>query len=208
MKLYGNIQSACTRTVLMVCAEKNATLEIVTVDLSKGEHKTSGHISINPFGKIPVLEVDGLFLYESNAICSYLDDVLPGQKLSPIDAVKRAVMNKWLNINNCYFTPNAYTVVLQKIFLPMYGQQTDDAAVNDAIEKLKPVFSAMEEDLSRSTYLADENVTLADIVLVQYTDFLLKAGCEKLVFEHENVRRWWHSMSQRSSYNNVDKYME
>lgn len=207
MKLIGNIQSACTRTVLMVCAEKNYPIELESIDLSVGENRTDSHLAKHPFGRIPVLESEEFVLYESNAICSYLDDVLPGISLTPKSEMQRAIMQKWLSINNCYFTPNAYTVVLQKIFMPMYEQEPDHAAIEDAIEKLKPVFIAMESDLAKNEFLAGNDVSLADIVLIQYTDFLLKAGCEKVVFEHENVRRWWHAMSQRASYGNVDKFV-
>ncbi len=45
----------------------------VSVDLTTGEHKAPGHLSRNPQGLVPVLEIDGLRLTQSLAILDYLD---------------------------------------------------------------------------------------------------------------------------------------
>lgn len=57
--------STCTRRVLTTANEIGVTVELVPVDLSKGEHKTEEYLSTKqPFGVIPVLEVSILY-----AIC-------------------------------------------------------------------------------------------------------------------------------------------
>ena len=203
MKLYGSKQSACTRSVTMVMVEKGASTDFVDVELSRGEHRGDAHLARNPFGRIPVLEHEGLVVYESQAINRYLDAVLPGPALMPAEPAGRAVADQWLSIDSCYFQPQAYNVVLHKIFLPMMGGQPDLAVIGSSEEKLAVVYQAMDAQLARGQYLAGGAVTLADLAFVQYTDFLLQAKCEQLVFAHENVRRWWHAMSQRESYKNT-----
>lgn len=202
MRLYGNRNSACTRSVLMVLAEKGVSVDFVDLDLSKGENRSESHLMLNPFGKIPVLEDDSMTLYESQGINRYLDAILPGIQLTPSDVRCRARMDQWLCIDSSYFMPQAFNVVLQKIFLPMMGGETDHAVVGAAEENLKVVYRAMDAALEHSTYLAGEQVSLADLAFVQYTDFLLQAKCENLIFGHEIVRRWWHLMAQRESYKN------
>lgn len=200
MKIYGNEQSACTRSVLMVFAEKNTPVEFVSIDLAKGENRSEEHLKRNPFGKIPVLETKHQVAYEAQAINRYLDKKLPGISLTPEDDELKLRMDKWMSIDCSYFTPQAYIVVLNKIFLPMFGGQPDQAAIKEASEVLKVIYKAMHDELENSEYLAGDEVSLADISFVQYTDYLLKAQCESIVFEHENVRRWWHKMTQRDSY--------
>ena len=39
----------------------------------------------NPIGLVPVLEIDGKVLYESNVCNEYLDNVYPSPKLMPTD---------------------------------------------------------------------------------------------------------------------------
>lgn len=200
MKIYGNDQSACTRTVLMVLAEKKTPVEFVNIDLAKGENKTEEHLKRNPFGKIPVLETKTQTVYEAQAITRYLDKTLEGIQLTPKDNELSLRMDQWMSIDSSYFTPQAYNVVFNKIFLPMFGGETNEVVVNESCEALKIIYKSMNDELEKSEYLAGDEVSLADISFVQYTDYLLKAQCETIVFEHENVRRWWHKMTQRDSY--------
>lgn len=65
LKLYGTPLSTCVKRVRLALEEKGIEYEIVPVDLSKGEHKTESYLEKQPFGKIPVLEDDGFFIFGS-----------------------------------------------------------------------------------------------------------------------------------------------
>lgn len=73
-----------------VALEKGHQPRLVRLDFAKGEHKTSAMRALNPRGTIPVLEHDGHAVYETLAILSYLDDVLPGPELMPREPPARA----------------------------------------------------------------------------------------------------------------------
>jgi glutathione S-transferase len=45
---------------------------------------------LNPAGRVPVLEVDGVVVRESSAICDWLQDVRSGPSLWPEDPQRRA----------------------------------------------------------------------------------------------------------------------
>lgn len=63
----------------------------VTVNLSEGEQRQPEHLSRNPFGKLPVLELDdGTCLIESLAIIEYLEERHPDPPLIGRDALERA----------------------------------------------------------------------------------------------------------------------
>jgi glutathione S-transferase len=85
IKIHGSPFSTCTKRVLTVCAEKNIPYELVTLNFAIAEHKTPAFLALQPFGKVPVLEDDGLFVFESRAICKYLEVKFAGQgtKLMP-----------------------------------------------------------------------------------------------------------------------------
>ena len=55
VKLYGFSRSTCTRLVALICKEKGIPYELVTVDLSKREHKGVEFLKIQPFGQIPYI---------------------------------------------------------------------------------------------------------------------------------------------------------
>lgn len=187
----------------MVLVEKDVPVAFENVDISRGAHHSDAHLARNPFGRIPVLEHRGLQVYESQAINRYLDAVLPGPALMPATPAGRAVVDQWTSIQSGDFQPHARNLVLHKVLLPRMGAQPDMAVIGNAEEKLTAVFHAMETQLERSDYLAGDAVTLADLSFVPYTDFLLQAQCESLVFVHKNLRRWWCAMSLRESYRNM-----
>src|SRR5688572_4269652 len=60
------------RKPLIALAELEVPYELRWVDLSKGEQRTPEFLALNPNNKIPVLEDDGMVLWESGAILLYL----------------------------------------------------------------------------------------------------------------------------------------
>lgn len=87
IKVHCLPQSTCSRRVLVALEEKNVPYEIVIVNLLADEHKKPAFLAKQPFGKIPVLEDDGFFVYESRAIAKYIAKKYEGQgtKLIPAD---------------------------------------------------------------------------------------------------------------------------
>ena len=78
--LWGFDGSTYVRTVKMLLAEKGVTqIKQIPLNVLKGEPKAAEHLQRHPFGKVPVLDHDGMRLLETSAITRYLDDVLPGK---------------------------------------------------------------------------------------------------------------------------------
>ncbi|CAF2052624.1 unnamed protein product [Rotaria magnacalcarata] len=81
--------STCTQRVRCVLEEMGLPYEIFLVDLSKGEHKQTTHLAIQPFGQIPVLEdIDGTQIFESRAIMRYLLKKYPTEGNHPVPTRK------------------------------------------------------------------------------------------------------------------------
>ena len=92
--LWGFDGSTYVRTVKMVLAEKGVTqYKQVQLNVLKGEPKTPEHLERHPFGKVPVLDHDGMRILETTAIARYLNDVLPGKSLAPPTLKDRARMD-------------------------------------------------------------------------------------------------------------------
>ena len=68
MKLYGFPPSPNTWKVRAVAAHLGIPLELVLVDLSKGEQRKPDYLAINASGRTPTLAVGDFVLTESNAI--------------------------------------------------------------------------------------------------------------------------------------------
>ena len=76
--LYGFDGSTYVRTVRMLCAEKGVEYEQVPVNVLEGEPRQPEHLARHPFGKVPVLDHDGMRIIETGAITRYIAAVLPG----------------------------------------------------------------------------------------------------------------------------------
>src|ERR1700733_9707841 len=64
------------------------------------------HLQRHPFGKVPVLDHDGMRLLETSAIVRYLNDVLPGTSLVPATATDRARMDMVIGVVDSYGYPS------------------------------------------------------------------------------------------------------
>ena len=101
--LWGFDGSSYVRTVKMVLAEKGVTqYKQVPLNVLKGDPKTPEHRERHPFGKVPVLDHDGVRILETTAIARYLNDVLPGKSLIPSTPKDRARMDMVIGLINSY----------------------------------------------------------------------------------------------------------
>ena len=73
---------------LYVLEELGVEFEFRFVDLFKGENRAGSFLAMNPVGKVPVLEHNGEYLFESSAICRYLANN-EGSHLYPESALER-----------------------------------------------------------------------------------------------------------------------
>ena len=70
---------------------KNVDFDVTYINL---RDKPEWFLKLSPHGKVPMLQVDGRPLFESNAIAEYLDEKIP-PRLHPEDAFLRARHRAW-----------------------------------------------------------------------------------------------------------------
>ncbi len=71
MKLYY-FETPNPRKPCAVAKYLESPVELVRIDLSKGEHQTPEYLAVNPNGKVPALLDGDLKLWESHAIMAHL----------------------------------------------------------------------------------------------------------------------------------------
>ena len=96
MKLYDFTRAPNPHRVRIFLAEKGITVPMEQVDLFTGVNRTPEALRRNPYGGLPVLELDdGTCIAESVAICRYFEDLHPQPALMGVDAKDRAVVEMW-----------------------------------------------------------------------------------------------------------------
>src|SRR5262245_61442392 len=95
MKLFQSI-GPNPRAVKIFVAEKGLDIPRVEVDLPAGENRQPPHLSRNPSGQTPTLELDdGVCLAEITAICEYLEEKKPNPPLIGSTPEERAETRMW-----------------------------------------------------------------------------------------------------------------
>lgn len=198
MKIFGHPMSTCTRKVLMTLAETGTPHELVVIDFAKGEHKQEPHLSRQPFGQVPALEDDGFELYESRAICRYVNDKVNGP-LVPGDARDRARMEQWISVESANFSGAVMKFVFHHIFHREQTPETLDAAG----AQLDKALGILEKQLASHPFVAGETFTLADICYMPYIEYAMATPAKERITKHPKVMAWWNKISERPTWRKI-----
>lgn len=204
MRLYHHPFSANARRAVMTAAEL-ATLpgapaiELVVVDLAKGEQRGPAFLHLNPNGRVPALEDDGFVLTESHAIQIYLAEKTPGQALYPSEIQARADVNRWLFWSAHHFTPAVSVLNWERLVKPMMGRgEPDPREVARGEALVTDCLRVLDEHLAEQKYVSGSALTLADLALATP---LMSTVPAKLPVEGRNhVLRWFEQMRERPSW--------
>ncbi|MDE2247637.1 MAG: glutathione S-transferase family protein [Xanthomonadaceae bacterium] len=198
MKLFDSRRAPNPRRVRWCMAEKGIDdIEIVPVDLFKGEHRSPDFRARTGLARVPVLELDdGTAIGESIAICRYLESRHPEPNLFGHDAREIAIFEMWTRRAEMLLaTPLMLGVRHGHPALAALEKQVPEFAASclaDA-QRALPVF---ERRLGESAFLAGDRLGMADIVAFIGLDFARMVKFhpdESLV----NLHRWADAMRQR-----------
>lgn len=165
MRLYHHPASHNARRTVALARHLELPVELVSVDLGKGEQRSPEFLALNPNGKVPVL-VDGEFvLWESSAILVYLAASV-GSPLAPTAPRDRADVERWLAFTNTQLSRAAEVFLFEHAIKPFFGLGAPDAA---ALEKATPgveaAFAILDGALARRPFLAASGLTVADFAV-------------------------------------------
>lgn len=195
--VYGFPQSTYVRTVRLALAEKGIEYDLDPVGFSS---ERLG--ALHPFRRIPAFRHDTLTLFETTAICRYIDDAFGGPALSPADAADRAQMDQWISVINAYLDPPVIRViVIERITKPMQNRATDEGKCRAAMPLADRALSVLDEALDGKEYLAGPGVSLADFFLLPILYYFreMPEGIE-LLPGRRNLEEWYARMEARPSF--------
>lgn len=110
-------------------------------------------------------------------------------------------MDQWLEVEAHNFNDLAFNLVRQLVILPGMGQRSDMALVHNLEQKLEAVLNIYEQRLSKSSYLAGDSFTLADLSHLPALRCLMnEAGLAHLVTRRKHVNAWWDKISSRPAW--------
>jgi len=167
MKLYSYFMSSAAYRVRIALNLKGVDYETVPVDLSRGEHRQPAFLATNPQATRPVIDDDGIVLWQSLAIIDYLDARYPFPRLIPAEPVVRARVQAQAQLIVCEIHP------LNNLRVRQYLRE--DLALDEAAASrwyrhwIGEGFASLEAQVRRSSGGRDcfgDAVTVAHVCLV------------------------------------------
>ncbi len=162
MKIHVVRASHNCRRVLATADHLGFDYECVEPDLGAGDLKKPDFLAINPNGKVPSLEDDGLKLWESNAIMQYLASKKPSD-LFPADAAARADIARWQFWESNHLGKGTGGITFENVFKPfVLKQEPDAAAVEAAVKTFHQFAPVLNGQLEGKQFILGDQLTLAD----------------------------------------------
>lgn len=173
MKLYY-FPSPNPQKIRFALNELGVDCESVPVDLVKREQRSPEFLSLNPYGRVPVLVDGDLTLWESHAILAYLGDKTG--RLWPTTPALRADALKWLFFLTSAISPPATEIAFNRIAVKLSGGTPDEAAIARGEKTLPDPIRVIEQHLANRKWMLGEEFSLVDCDYGPTLNVLDKAG--------------------------------
>ncbi len=184
LKIYGIPASRAFRP-LWAAHELGLDYENIPVHYADGTSKTTEYLAINPNGRIPAMDDDGLILFESMAITLYLARK-HGGGLWPESPKDRARAEQWTFWAVAEIEKPLITVIFNRMMLP--EDERDEAKAVAAIAEAQAPFRVLDGALAESDYLLGERFTVADLTVAAVMSVAWR--CKLDLSETPNLEAW------------------
>ncbi|MFK7805754.1 MAG: glutathione S-transferase family protein [Anaerolineae bacterium] len=193
MKLYTAPKSGNGYKVELFLNLLGLEFERIYVDLPNGAHKTADYMAMNPRGQVPVLEDDGLHLWESQSILVYIAKKYAPESWLPQEPAALAETIRWLSFSGA---ENEGLALARRIRL--YGRD-DDLTPHQTlgIQGLKLI----EGQLANNKFLAGQHPTVADMACYPYVAMAGEGEIDIAPYTH--IHRWIDRVQNLPGYINL-----
>lgn len=184
--LYYVPGSAPCRAVLLTAKALNLNLNLKIVDLHHGEHLKPEFLKLNPQHTVPTLVDDGLSIWESRAIITYLvNKYAKGSSLYPEEPRARALVDQRL-----YFDIGTLYQRFGDYFYPqVFGGAPAD---KEKFAKIEDALQLLDKFLEGQKYVAGPNLTVADLSLVASVSSFEASDID--FKKYPNIKRWYETV--------------
>ncbi|MBT5265839.1 MAG: glutathione S-transferase [Rhodospirillaceae bacterium] len=181
LRLHDFTLSGHCHKVRMFLSMINEPIELIEVDLFGGETRGEEFQVMSRFGALPVLEDDGEFVRDSNAILVYLAAKFERADWLPTDALGRARVQEWLSLSSRELADGAARARAATLWGGDYDLDACQAIANT-------LFTRMDRHLDGRDWLAIDRPSIADLSMFSYTAAAPEGGIDLSVYRH--IQSW------------------
>jgi glutathione S-transferase len=167
MRVFHRERAGRPLRIIWTLEEVGEPYDLTVMDSEEGAGEE--HLSRHPLGRVPVLEDDEGFVFESAALCLHIADLHPEAKLIPSPGTHaRALVYQWASFAPAELEPALFEAWTQA--------ERDPERSAKAREKFFRATGAVEEALDGEEFLVDGQFSVADIMVGTALLFTTRAG--------------------------------
>ena len=196
IKIYGS-STFNPLKVVMTAEELGLDYEYEVINLKKGEHRTPEYKARHPFAKVPVLEVDGRYIYESGAICRYLTRIADNRLYSadPFEAAQIDQLIDTMSIHIGYWLSIFFWE--ESVKPEYFKKEPNPKALKKAADSLAKQLPHFDALTAKHDFLTGDEPTIADLFTHAYT--IITEHTTATLDPTPNLLAWHKRMSDREA---------
>jgi GSH-dependent disulfide-bond oxidoreductase len=191
LKFYFNGAPNPNKVALFL-EESGLPYELVPVDTRKGDQFKPEFLAVNPNGKVPAIDDDGVFVFDSNAILLYLAEKT-GKFLPPASPANRAQTLSWLMFVATGIGPYSGQAVHFKHFAPKDLEYAHDRYQFEAHRH----YGILNDHLGKSKYMVGDTYTIVDMAFWGWARLAPFVLGDDVFTKYSNVKRLVDEVSAR-----------
>jgi glutathione S-transferase len=167
--------------------EKDIEHDITYIDL---KNPPDWFLDISPLGKVPLLRVGDVVLFESAIISEYLDEIHP-PSMHPHDPLQKALNRSTIELVSSIIFSHHNLVC-----------NPGEDLFHTNLEKINAELSRLSGQVKGNSYFNGQTFSLVDMAaapLLQRISLAEATHRLNLLNDHPKLAQWWHNLKSRDS---------
>ena len=196
LKVWGRRSSANVQKVMWLVGELKLPHEHVPAGGPYGVVSEPKFRAMNPNGLVPVIEDDGLIMWESNAILRYRAATHGKGTFWSDDARTRAPVDQWLDWAGTTFQPDLIGLFVNYWRTP--EAQRNPNVIRNFQQRRERSLRLLDAELAKRAYIAGDAFSIADIAsgVHLYRYYTMGTPFPAL----PNIEAWYKRLQNRAAY--------
>ena len=190
---------ACSLACHIALEESGMPFAAQPVKIREQQHKSDDYLSVNPWGKIPALQIDEEVLTEAHAILTWIGDASPPDRnlIPRSDPLQRARAHEWMN-----FLSGTVHIAFRPLFRPallLSEPELFPKLRETGVPNFRKTLLEVERRLEGRTWALGEQFSVVDPYLFVFYMWSQRADVVEYSPELPRWRRLWQKLFERAS---------
>lgn len=197
LKVWGRRSSFNVQKVLWLVGELDLPHQHIPAGGDQGGLNDPEFLVMNPHGRVPVIDDDGVIVWESHAILRYLAARYGGPAWWPETPAGRAYADGWMDWSQTTLQRDFLTGVFWGWYRTPETQH-DTPRIQSALVACANHFCLLDKALADRPYLGGQTPSLADIPCGTHLYRYYSLAIDRA--ETPNVEAWYARLQDRPAY--------